>query len=243
MDASPRTGTHSPGHRKHSRGQAVVEFALVLPVMMLVLLIAVDFGRLFFSYIQVNNAAREAANYAGMHAADSSFDTTTYNQGAHDAAVGETNAQGQRGEGGLVVDDPFCFDPLAPGDATLGGCHAASSFAPGIGNQVRVAVSQPFTFFTPFISGFFGGALTLGASATAPVLNPPVAPSTPAPTPVPGSLVVTKALAGDLTAFAGGDFTFAISCDGKAYGPVTINVATGSESADPITGLARPLGP
>jgi Flp pilus assembly protein TadG len=49
------------GRPSHDRGQGLVEFALILPVMMLILLIAVDFGRLFFTYIQVNNAAREAA--------------------------------------------------------------------------------------------------------------------------------------------------------------------------------------
>ena len=43
---------------------AMVEFALIVPLFMLLLLAAVDFGRLFFSYVQINNAAREAAAYA-----------------------------------------------------------------------------------------------------------------------------------------------------------------------------------
>ena len=58
----------APGSRdlRHPRfrGQAMVEFALVVPLFMLLLLLAVDFGRLFFSYVQINNAAREAAAYA-----------------------------------------------------------------------------------------------------------------------------------------------------------------------------------
>ncbi|MBP1705090.1 MAG: hypothetical protein H6Q36_829 [Chloroflexi bacterium] len=57
------------------------------------------------------------------------------------------------------------------------------------------------------------------------------------PEPDPGSLLVTKTLAGNLTGFAGGDFVFSVSCDGENYGPVTINLASGSESADPITGI------
>ena len=52
------------GEARPARGQALVEFALVLPVMLLLLLLAVDFGRLFFTYIAVNNAAREATSYA-----------------------------------------------------------------------------------------------------------------------------------------------------------------------------------
>ena len=52
-------------HGRSPRGQALVEFALRgAPVMMVLLLLAVDFGRLFFTYIAVNNAAREATYYA-----------------------------------------------------------------------------------------------------------------------------------------------------------------------------------
>ena len=52
--------------RKHSRGQSVVEFALILPVLVLLLLITLDFGRLFMSYITLTNTTRVAANY-GSH--------------------------------------------------------------------------------------------------------------------------------------------------------------------------------
>ena len=57
-----------------SRGQAVVEFALILPVFLLLLLIAVDFGRLFFTYIQLNNTAREGAAYAAAQPDDGQRD-------------------------------------------------------------------------------------------------------------------------------------------------------------------------
>lgn len=54
------------------------------------------------------------------------------------------------------------------------------------------------------------------------------------PEPDPGSLLVTKTLAGDLTGFAGGDFEFSVSCGSKDY-TLTISLASGSASADPIT--------
>ena len=50
-----------------SRGQALVEFALVLPVLALLLVLAIDFGRVFFGWVSVTNAARIGANYAGQH--------------------------------------------------------------------------------------------------------------------------------------------------------------------------------
>jgi Flp pilus assembly protein TadG len=154
-------------------GQGLVEFALVVPLMLLILLIAVDFGRLFFAHLSNVNAAREGANYAAAHAADASYSLATFNAGAANAATAQANAQGQSGGGVLTVTPPFCFAPSAP--STSIDCNVASNFATGTGNEVTVTVSQPFTFLTPLIGNLFGGSLTLVTSATAPVLNPLVA--------------------------------------------------------------------
>ena len=43
----------------------MVEFALVLPLLALLLVMAVDFGRVFFGWVSLTNAARIGANYAG----------------------------------------------------------------------------------------------------------------------------------------------------------------------------------
>jgi len=45
-------------------GQAVVEFAVILPVLLLVLFAILQFGVLFNNYIQVTAAAREGARKA-----------------------------------------------------------------------------------------------------------------------------------------------------------------------------------
>lgn len=172
-----RLQRHKARHR--TRGQSLVEFALVLPVLLLFLLIVVDFGRLFFSYIEVKNAAREGANTAASTAAAYRNLTLTsgqYYTGVANAALGETNSQAQRGASPIVVSSPACFEPGPPPisiDCSL--APQVSQSASGIGNQVTVAVTQPFTFFTPLINGFFGGSLTLSASATAVVLDPSVA--------------------------------------------------------------------
>lgn len=42
-------------------GQAAVEFALIVPMLLLILLGFFDFGRAFFAYSVVSNAAREGA--------------------------------------------------------------------------------------------------------------------------------------------------------------------------------------
>ncbi len=45
--------------RSRSRGQSIVELALILPVMMLLVASALDLGRMFYSQITITNAARE----------------------------------------------------------------------------------------------------------------------------------------------------------------------------------------
>ena len=52
-------------HNQRSRGQSLVEFALVLPMILLLMLIAIDFGRVFLGWVALNNSARVAANFAG----------------------------------------------------------------------------------------------------------------------------------------------------------------------------------
>ena len=57
-----------------ARGQAIVEFALVLMVLMVVLVGILEVGRLMFMYAAVNNASREAARYASAIGRDTNPD-------------------------------------------------------------------------------------------------------------------------------------------------------------------------
>jgi len=43
--------------------QALVEFALVLPILLVLILGVMDFGRMFYTKMILTNAAREGANY------------------------------------------------------------------------------------------------------------------------------------------------------------------------------------
>lgn len=45
------------------RGQALVETAMVLPVVILILLLGIDLGRVFFDSIELRNAAHEATMF------------------------------------------------------------------------------------------------------------------------------------------------------------------------------------
>ena len=53
--------------RARTRGQAMVEFAIVLPVFLAMLLGIVDFGRVIWATNSLSNAAAEAARFAIVH--------------------------------------------------------------------------------------------------------------------------------------------------------------------------------
>ena len=53
-------------HRNRSRGQSVVELAIVAPVFLLLMLTAIDLGRLLYSQITITNAAKEGALVASQ---------------------------------------------------------------------------------------------------------------------------------------------------------------------------------
>lgn len=59
---------------KNEKGQAMVEFALVLPILILILCGIIDFGWIFGNQLLANNASREAARYSAVHYYDSSSD-------------------------------------------------------------------------------------------------------------------------------------------------------------------------
>lgn len=59
------------------RGQAMVEFALVLPILLTVMFAAVEFGSAYWTYQQVSAAASEGARRAIVLRSDSSTSRTS----------------------------------------------------------------------------------------------------------------------------------------------------------------------
>ena len=66
--------------------QALVELAVLLPILLLLILGAVDFGRMFYTKMVLTNAAREGANYLAYFPGDAGKGyvntfTTIYDEG------------------------------------------------------------------------------------------------------------------------------------------------------------------
>src|SRR5208337_4030855 len=77
----PNRSSNRGGRR---RGAAASELALLLPLLVLVLIVAIDFCRLFFDYTIITNAARNGALYA-IAPTQSSYNSV------QDAALADAN--------------------------------------------------------------------------------------------------------------------------------------------------------
>jgi PKD repeat protein len=214
------------GRKSRSKGQALVEFALVVPVMLLLLVIAIDFGRMFFSYIEITNAAREGAA-VGSHAPS--------NLTQIQATAGqETSSQAQGGENALTITTS-CKDSVG---VVLADCTLASGGAAGGGNTITVKIDEKFTFYTPLINGFFPN-LHMQTNATSVVTDyasssGPIVPGTCSP-PV-ASLVVTVSSSLTVHADPTGSTPNSGVCNISGYNYVWDNLVPPTETVGKATG-------
>ena len=61
------------GRIRGESGQAMVETAICLPILLLIVLGILDFGWLFYNKLSVENASREGARYAAAHSASATL--------------------------------------------------------------------------------------------------------------------------------------------------------------------------
>lgn len=73
---------HNPSSKE--RAQAIVEFAIVLPILLMILVGLLEVGRMIFQYAAITNASREAARYAS---AVGLADGTSYNKYQYCAGI------------------------------------------------------------------------------------------------------------------------------------------------------------
>jgi len=105
--------------RKHGeKGQALVEFTLLVPVFLLLLFAIIDFGMGFYSWITVTNAAREGARLGAVLATQQQIEDRVYQTAdlpneSTKMTVTVTNAQGQPGESVVVTVD-YDYDLITP---------------------------------------------------------------------------------------------------------------------------------
>jgi hypothetical protein len=158
------------GRRRSFRGQGLVEFALALPVLMLLMLIVIDAGRLFYGYVAIHNAARIAANFAATHA--DSWPGPNPDQAEYTAQITrETSSLN-------------CTDTINAPDFLPAGTPPRSV---GDGHVATVTLVCQFNPMTPLITALVGN-LNLTATDSFPIRSGllagfPIVNSVPTPTP------------------------------------------------------------
>jgi Flp pilus assembly protein TadG len=143
----------------------VVEFAIVVPVVMMVVLVTLDAGRLLYSYLTITNAARVAANFAGANP------YANWAGGAVDDYAPRVLAEG------LGSLDAFCDvpSPAVPAPVFADSAVDLNLTAKDVGDTARVTVTCVFTPVTPLVGSLAGG-LEIGATAVFPIRQGVVGP-------------------------------------------------------------------
>lgn len=116
------------GRVRGQRGAVAVEFALILPVLLLILFGTIEFGRVYSQWQVYNGAAREGARCAAVMA--STFGDCT--------SVGDIQARINN------ASNPYA-DPPAATVSPSSGCTEDS-----IGDDVSVSWVQPLDISIPF---------------------------------------------------------------------------------------------
>jgi Flp pilus assembly protein TadG len=120
---------------RSERGASAVEFAIIFPLLFLVIAGIIDFGRYFFTSIQVTNAAREGVRMAVVLPNPQPSDMTIITQRALNAAAGvpsvtvsapATCAAGSNANATVQVQAPFNWIIMGPAIRLVGGSWAAN---------------------------------------------------------------------------------------------------------------------
>jgi Flp pilus assembly protein TadG len=135
--------------RRSERGQSVVEFAMVLPLMALVALVLILFGKAIYAYIQVTHAANEGARLAAVNQPQSSSLTSVLtNQYA--LPGGTTVAICYPNAGSRAIGQPIEVDVYASGSwvpfVNIGQIKAAATMRieQDTGSNTNLAATTTF---------------------------------------------------------------------------------------------------
>ena len=147
----------SARRRHQTRGQAMVEFALVLPVFVMLLVGMMDMGFALYSKMTVINAAREGAR-AAVDAPDYSKVPTLVTAAVQSAASGTSVDMSS-----VTIPTPVCVAAVSSPPRTCAWTKSspAATTDAAKGDSVSVRVNYTYHTFSPFL---FGATLDLGST-------------------------------------------------------------------------------
>lgn len=121
--------------RDGEKGQNLVEFAMVLPIFLILVFAIVDFGMGFHAWITVSNAAREGARIGAVGADEATIEARVVDTASSLAeddlniTVGNAVPDGEPGEA-VTVDVEYDYELITPLSNLL------SLFGGGLGSEI-----------------------------------------------------------------------------------------------------------
>ena len=163
---SSRAATRRTRRRGSQRGQSVVEFAIVVPILLIFVVAIVDFARLYTTMLTVESAAREAADFGAFNWNNwvPANTTGTATEMQRRACVASSNLTDYTTSGGTCTNPTFAYTltPVAGGNAD---CTVEPDPAK---DPCRVSVTLTYTFhmIAPVSIDFFGRTFGLPSTVT-----------------------------------------------------------------------------
>jgi hypothetical protein len=142
-----------PARPGRTEGQSLVEFALVLPVFLLLLFGLIDIGRYVFTVNALNQAAREGARLGSVASWANAC------SGTREACITQATVGRMAGVPPEAIKVDVTCQRYAAGklaNAPVSGCRS--------NDLLRVQLSMKFQILTPMIGQFVGGAPITGSA-------------------------------------------------------------------------------
>ena len=154
--------------RERARGQALVEFAFVFPIIVLLAFGFIDIGRAVFGYNTLTNAAREAVRVAAVNQADPAVGPwgCLANKPVQSAANPSWTFRGCAMAAGAAVgvtDADVSVSYAAPPGTTI-QCTSGLT----VGCIVSITVTADFVPITP-VAGSLIGPISMSATSEMPI--------------------------------------------------------------------------
>jgi Flp pilus assembly protein TadG len=175
FDASAGVLTRWLRRPRVARGQSVVEFALVVPIMVVLLVAIIDFARVYTTMMTVESAAREAADFGttlGAQRWDSGLRAGTIQEMQRRACIATSNlpdyADADTDPSTGCANPTFACSilttgtPCDPYDAA-DTCEQATREPPC---QIKVTITYDFHLFAPIHFDILGASIGLPSTIT-----------------------------------------------------------------------------
>ncbi|MPZ23852.1 MAG: pilus assembly protein [Dehalococcoidia bacterium] len=130
--------------RRSERGQAMVEFALVLPLLLVLAFGIMDFGRALQAYVTINNAAREGARTGSITPSTGTIQNTVRDSAGDfgdDVDINVSYPDGNESGGSVRVRVEYDYTMITPLGSMIGlasGGALDESFALRATSDMRI---------------------------------------------------------------------------------------------------------